>query len=181
MTIRSAWLFLLLVPAAAFARDWQVDPAGSSLTFKGSYQGEGFDGRFKRFDAKIRYDEADLANAKFDVEVDLASADTDNTERDETLLGSDFFATSQFPKAHFVTQSFEKTANGTVAHGTLTLRDQTRPVTLAVTFAASGDEATLDVHTTIKRADFGIGAGDDWADVGTDVPVSAHLVLRAQP
>ncbi|HEY0180045.1 MAG TPA: YceI family protein [Dokdonella sp.] len=171
----------LLLPLPALARDWQVDAAKSSLTFKCSYQGESFDGRFKQFDAKIAYDAANLAQSKFDVSVDLASADTGNGERDESLHGTDFFDVKKTPKAHFVTESFAKDAAGGVeAHGTLTIRDKTQPVTLKVTFVDSGGAATLDVDTTLKRADFGLGASSDWADVGAEVPVHGHLVLLAK-
>jgi polyisoprenoid-binding protein YceI len=175
---------VLLLPMSAFARDWQVDAANSSLTFKGSYQGEAFDGTFKKFEATIAYDAADLATSKFNVSVDLASVDTGSGERDDTLKTSDFFDTAKFPKAHFVTESFAKTAAGDVeAKGSLTIRDQTKPVTLKVKFAesgpskGSGQAATLDVETTLKRADFGLGTGSDWADVGADVPIHGHLTL----
>ncbi|GAA0707625.1 YceI family protein [Dokdonella soli] len=178
--VRTLILASLLLPAAAFARDWHVDAAKSSLTFKGSYQGESFDGMFKKFDATIVYDAADLAKAKFDVNVDTASSDTASSERDDALKGSDFFATGKFPKAHFVTESFTKAADGSEAKGTLTIRDQTKPVTLKVKFAENGNTATLDVDTTLKRADFGLGNGSDWSDIGADVSVHGHLVLSAK-
>jgi polyisoprenoid-binding protein YceI len=178
--LRSLILAALLLPTAAFARDFTVD-AKSTLGFKGSYQGEAFSGTFKKFDATIAYDGADLTKSKFDVSVDLASADTGSAERDDSLKGSDFFATSKFPKAHFVTESFAKGADGSVtAQGKLTIRDQTKPVTLKVTFTESGNGATLDVDTTLKRADFALGNGSDWTDVGADVPVHGHLVLTAK-
>lgn len=165
----------------AQARAWTVDAAQSTLGFKGVYQGDGFDGSFRHFDAMIHYDEADLAGSKFDVAIDLASADTDNGSRDDTLKGEDFFFTSKFPQAHFVTESFEKAADGSItAHGKLTIRDKTAPVVLAVKFAATGDTATLDVDTVLKRTDYDLGAGKDWADVGADVPVHGHLVLAAK-
>ncbi len=173
-------LALLVLPLAAFAREWKVDPAHSALTFTGTYQDEKFEGRFKRFDAKIDYDPADLAHAKFDVTIDIASVDTANTERDRALPGKDFFDTAQFPRAHFVTTRFRKSANGEVlADGTLSLRGVTKPVTLVVKFSQTGNGATLDVDTDLKRLDFGIGGGD-WADtsmIGNDVAVHGHLVL----
>jgi len=179
--IRSIVLAALLLPSAAYARDWQVDAATSSLTFKGSYQGESFDGRFKSFDAKIAYDPANLAASKFDVTVDLASADTGNGDRDDSLHGADFFDVKKTPKAHFVTESFAKSADGGVeAKGRLTIRDKTQPVTLKVKFVENGDAATLDVDTVLKRADYGLGAGSDWTDVGADVPVHGHLALTAK-
>ena len=171
----------LLLPMSALARDWQVDAAKSSLTFKGSYQGEAFDGKFKKFDATIAYDAADLAKSKFDVSVELASTDTGSSERDDTLKTPDFFDTDKFPNAHFVTESFAKTTDGGVeAKGTLTIRDQTKPVMLKVKFAENGNLATLDVASTLKRADFGLGNGKDWADIGADVSVHSHLVLSAK-
>ena len=171
---------LALVATGADARDWQVDAAKSSLTFKCSYAGEAFDGKFAKFTAQIAYDEADLASAKFDVNVDLASADTQNSDRDDALAGADFFDSKKTPQAHFVTQSFAKTADSVEAKGTLTIRGQTRPVTLKVHFSASGNSATLDVDTTLKRLDFGLGVSSDWNDIGKDVPVHGHLVLTAK-
>lgn len=164
--------------AGALARAWQVDAAQSRLEFKDSYSGEAFSGAFRKFETAINYDDADLGKSKFDVKVDTGSVDTQSSERDDTLKGSDFFDPKKFPQAHFVTTSFAKGADGTVtAQGTLTIRDQTRPVTLVVKFAAEGNRATLDVDTTLKRLDFGLGAGKDWADIGPDVPVHGHLLL----
>ena len=176
----------LLLPISVLARDWQVDAAKSSLTFKGSYQGEAFAGKFNKFDATIAYDAADLATSKFDVNVDLASTDTGSSERDDTLKTSDFFDTGKFPKARFVTESFAKTTDGGVeTKGSLTIRGQTKPVTLKVTFAGIGPStgsglATLDVDGTLQRADFGLGNGKDWVDISADVSVHSHLVLSAK-
>ena len=173
-------LLALLLPAAAFARDWQVDAAKSTLSIKVTYQNEGFDGRFRKFEATIAYDAADPTTSKFDVTVDLTSVDTGSSERDDTLATADFFDTSKTPKAHFVTESFAKSGDAVEAKGNLTIRNKSRPVTLAVKFAESGDTATLDVDTTLKRADFDLGNGDDWADIGAEVPVHGHLVLAAK-
>jgi polyisoprenoid-binding protein YceI len=180
-TLLLSSLLLALIATPAPARDWQADPAQSTLTFKGTYQNEGFDGKFKQFAAAISYDEADLANAKFDVKIDVASVDTASSERDDSLKGDEFFDPKKYPQAHFVTASFAKAADGSIeAKGMLTIRDQTKPVTLKVKFAASGDKATLDVDTMLKRADFGLGTGKDWADIGADVPVHGHLVLTGK-
>ncbi len=171
----------LLLPLAASARDWQTDAALSTLTFKGTYQNEAFTGKFKKFEAAISYDAADLSKAKFDVKVDVSSVDTASAERDDSLKGEDFFEPKKFPQAHFVTESFAKSADGSVeAKGKLTVRDKTQPVTLKLKFAATGDKATLDVDTTLKRLDFGLGVSKDWADIGAEVPVHGHLVLTGK-
>lgn len=172
-------LLLLLVPTCAFARDWQADPAKSSLTFNGTYEDSLFAGKFAKFDATIAFDENDLSGDKFDVTVAMSSVDTQSRERDDTLRTADFFDTAKFPHARFVTQSFGKGDDGgLVANGTLTIRDQTRPVTLKVKFVAAGKSATLDVDTTLNRLDFDLGKSGDWADIGRDVTVHGHLQLR---
>jgi polyisoprenoid-binding protein YceI len=174
-------LLLALLPACAFAHDWQVDAAKSTLTFKGIYQGGAFNGKFGKFDAAISYDETDLAHAKFDVKVDVTSLDTQSSERDDTLRTADFFDPAKYPQAHFVTSAFARGADGGVeAKGTLTIRDRTQPVTLKVKFAVGGGGTTLDVDTTLNRLDFGLGSSSDWADIGRDVSVHGHLVLTAK-
>lgn len=171
----------LVFAAPALAKAWQVDAAHSTLTFTNTYQTVSYTGQFRRFTATIDYDPGDLAHAKFDVSVDITSLDTQNAERDHTALGADFFDAMKFPRAHFVTTSFHKTAEGKViADGTLTLRGISKPVTLDVEFSTRGDGATLDVTARLKRLDFGIGAGE-WADpsmIGDEVTVHGHLVLR---
>lgn len=169
----------LLVPLAASAKDWNVDASKSTLGFSGTYQGEKFSGKFARFDATIAYDEADLANSRFDVSVDVTSVATGNADYDAQLKSAEFFNFGKFPKAHFVTTQLRKDGANVVADGTLTIRDKTKPVSLSVKFAPGGAGATLDVATTLKRLDFDVGTGD-WGDTGVianEVPVTAHLVL----
>jgi polyisoprenoid-binding protein YceI len=172
---------LTLISNHVIARDWQMDAAKSSLTFKGSYQNGPFEGKFGKFDATIAFDEADVSKDRFDVNVQVASVDTKSAERDDTLRTADFFDPAKFPKAHLVTQSFGKGADGGLeAKGTLTIRDQTKPVTLKVKFVASGNTATLDVDTTLNRMDFGLGSGKDWVDIAKDVSVHGHLALTGK-
>lgn len=180
-----AWIAMLAIGAfvtPAMARTWNVDAAHSTLTFTNSYQNVQYTGQFKRFTAKIDYDPADLAHAKFDVSVDITSLDTRNAERDHAALGADFFDTAKFPRAHFVTSAFHEAAGGkVVADGTLTLRGVSKPAELQVQFTPHGDTATLDVTAQLNRLDFGIGSGQ-WADpslIGNGVTVHGHLLLHA--
>ncbi|MGH8216001.1 MAG: YceI family protein [Rhodanobacteraceae bacterium] len=175
---------VLGLAAPAMAKTWQVDATHSTLMFTNTYQNVEYKGRFQRFDARIVYDPNDLTHAKFDVTVDTTSLDTQNSERDHTALGADFFDAAKFPKAYFVTTIFRRTADGKViALGELKLRGVVKPVQLAVTFTPHGNTAVLDVTARLKRLDFGIGAGQ-WADpsmIGDAVTVHGHLVLTPAP
>ena len=167
------------LPLGAAATDYIVQPATSTLGFSATFQGEAFIGHFTRWTAAISYDPAQLATAKFDVNVIPASAVTGDKDRDTALPGADFFNVATFPAAHFVTTAFHQNGTQVIADGNLTLHGQTRPLSLLVTFKPQGNGATLEVSGTVKRLDFGVGGGDyaDTSVIGPDVKISAHLVL----
>jgi polyisoprenoid-binding protein YceI len=179
---RFAILLALALPGIAAATDYTVQPASSTLGFSNTFQGESFDGHFGQWTAAISYDAANLASSKFDVEVDLASVKTGDSDRDSALPGSDFFDVAKFPKAHFVTTGFRQVGGKVIADGTLTLHGISKPVSLDVTFKPQASGATLDVAGTVKRLDFGVGTGDyaDTSVIGGDVKVTAHLQLAAK-
>ena len=100
--LRILTLAFLVLPLAAFARDWQVDAAKSSLTFKGTYQGQSFDGKLQEVRCERSLTtQPTRRKSKFDVTVDLASVDTASSERDDTLRGADFFDTAKIPAGAF--------------------------------------------------------------------------------
>lgn len=172
-------LLLFFVPALALGKTWQMDQAQSTLGFEGSFQDQPFEGTFKDFDAVIHYDPSDLSTASFDVHISLTSVDTQSPERDQALAGSDFFDVTRYPKAHFVTRSFDKASNDKViAHGTLTLHGISQPVDLEVDFKPGENGATLDVSTDLSRLDYKLGASDDWNDISRRIRVRGHLVLH---
>lgn len=181
----SGLVLTAVVTTAQAATAWTVDYTGSSLTFAASQAGATFQGRFKRFTPVIRFSPEDLPGSSFDVVVDLASVDTAESQRDETLRGADFFAIARFPQARFVTQQFTRQPDGRYAvRGQLQLRDIKREVVLTVSFAeqrvGTAVAATLEGSTILQRLDFGIGQGEwrDTATVGNEVRVAFKLRLK---
>ncbi|GGA85901.1 polyisoprenoid-binding protein [Arenimonas soli] len=176
--------FLILLLAAlagttANATDYRAGE-DSTLGFKAVYMGDTFEGRFARFTPAIRFDPADLAGSRFDVRIDLASASTDNQERDEMLVGPDFFNAGAQPEARYQASRFTALGgNRFRAEGTLTLNGDSRPVVLDFTWTA-GAPAVLEGRATLKRLDFGVGEGD-WADTDLlpdEVEVFTRLALQ---
>ena len=174
-------LLALALPCAAAATDYNVRPALSRLGFQGTYQGAAFSGSFNNWTAAISYDPADLAHAKFDVTVTLASAKTGDADQESALPGESFFNVAKFPTAHFVTTGFHQDGNTVIADGQLTLRGVTKPVSLSVVFRTqSPASSTLDVAGHVQRLDFGVGSGDyaDTSVIGATVQITAHLQLE---
>lgn len=173
---------MIATSSLALAADWQADPAQSTLSFTGTAEGMDFDGHFGDFTPAIRFDPADLAGARFDVRISLASADTANSDRDETMKGSDFFAIKRFPEASYTATSFRDLGEGRyAADGTLSLRGVEKPVTLEFSWVTEGDAAILDGSASLNRLDFEVGGGD-WSDASTiahEVKVRTHLQLKA--
>ncbi|AWV06516.1 YceI family protein [Marilutibacter maris] len=175
---------LLLASMAAgnaLAADYEQVP-GSALTFASQYQGEVFVGRFPDFKTTLSFDPADPAAARLDVVIPLATASTRNPERDETLLGSDFFASARFPQARYTATGFRALGDDRyAADGTLSLRGISKPVTLTFTWTP-GERPVLAGKATVKRLDFDVGAGDwaDTADLPNEVAVSTKVFFQAK-
>jgi len=170
-------LALLVAAAGATAADYTAQP-GSTLGFSASFQGEHFEGRFERFTPKIRFDPAQLQDSRFDVAIDLGSADTDNTDRDEVLLGEEFFAIASQSQARYLATSFRHVGGDRyAADGTLTLRGISQPVELLFTWTA-GATPVLAGETTLKRLAFDVGTGD-WSDTAL-MPDEVKVVTRLQ-
>ncbi len=170
----------LLLCTAAAAGDWKA-AADRSLTFTGAYMGEPFQGRFWRFETSIHLDPANPGDAYIEARIDVASASTSNEEYDATLHGGDFFDSREHPEALFVARNVRRTGEDRYeADGELTLRGRTVAVPFPFQFRIEDDRARLTAKVTLRRLDFGIGAGD-WADtdlianeveVGVDVPLT---------
>jgi polyisoprenoid-binding protein YceI len=163
---------------------YTVDMAKSSLGFTANQSGGDVDGRFEKFDARIVFADADLDGSSFKVEVDTASVNTQDDERDTALRGEDLFDVRKYPKARFVSTGFTRKSPGNYeAQGKLTIRDVTRDIRLPFTFtvAQEGGQtvAWLKGVVMLKRLDFGVGQGD-WKDtswVANEVKVKFSLRL----
>jgi polyisoprenoid-binding protein YceI len=172
--------FLALGLAYA-ATQWTMQPANSTLTFTGTQAGAPFQGKFEKFTADIRFDPKDLATSRFEVRIDTASVNTQDSERDDTLKSEDLFNVKRWPSAHYVVEKFTDKGGGKFSGaGQLTLRDITRPVPIEFTFENKNGNAWLKGSAAIKRLDFGVGQGD-WKDtetVANEVQIQFALLLK---
>ena len=186
MTIRTRLLPLALaatfaIAGPAAAADY-VQSSGA-LSFASEYQGETFVGLFPDFSTTLSFDPASPQDAKLDVTIPLASADTKNGDRDSTLKTADFFNVAAFATARYTASGFRPLGDDRYAtDGTLELRGVRKPVTLTFTWTP-GDRPVLSGKATVKRLDFGVGGGD-WGDLSiipNDVAVSTRVTFRPAP
>lgn len=176
--------FVSSAALADAAHIWAVIPDKSSLTFTTTQMGAKLNGRFERFRSEIVFDEKNLAGSRIKVAVDTGSLNTQSPDRDDAIMGSEWFDALHFPTANFTSDSIHKTGTGHFeAKGTLTIRDVSLPVTLPFTLHitpkdAANDEAVAEGEVTLDRLTFKLG-GEKWADtsaVGKDATVHFHVV-----
>jgi polyisoprenoid-binding protein YceI len=164
--------------AAAPARYTQA-ASGSSLTFTFTQLGAATEGRFKQFATDLDYDEKNPAASSLKVSVQIASVDTQDSERDGVLAMPELFDAPKFPVATFVADSLTRTATGLEAPGKLTIRGVTRNMRLPLTIKSTATGLELSGQTAFKRLDFGIGQGE-WQStesVGDEVKVQYKVAL----
>jgi len=120
-------------------------------------------GQFKAYSGTLRLDTSDFTKSSFEGEVDVASVDTNNADRDNHLRTNDFFDVANHPKILFKSTRIEAKGEGDfVVHGDLTIRGVTKPVALDVEYAGTSKNpygktvAGFSAHTTINRKDFGV-------------------------
>lgn len=123
------------VPALA-EEAYKVDAAHSHIGFTVRHFGiSKVRGEFNSFDAELKVDESDLANSSVKVEIDTASIDTGNDQRDNHLRSDDFLNAEKYPRIVFESNSIREADGGFEAVGELTIRDQTREVVVPVEVA----------------------------------------------
>ena len=175
-------LLAILLSGPIAAKDWRMEPGQGHLRFEGKAQGEAFQGEFKKFTPRVALEPGKPESARVEVDVDVASADTQNKERDDALATPQFFAFDKFPKARFRTLSC-KAGKGSDAYdceAELTIRDKTRRLRFPFTFTESGGQATLASTVELDRMDYDIGTGE-WEDADTlahQVKVTVELKLK---
>jgi polyisoprenoid-binding protein YceI len=184
------------VPAGAYT----LDKEHASLIFRVSHLGfSNYTRRFKRFDAKLEFDPANLARSSLTATVDATSLETDfptpeKTDFNAQLQNEQWLDTAKFPQMTFRSTSIEVTAPNTMRiNGELTLRGVTRPMVLAATYNGGYEGHPLDpnarigfsAHGTLKRSDFGMTFGipkpGTTMGVGDEVEVIIEAEFKGPP
>jgi polyisoprenoid-binding protein YceI len=149
---------------AATATTWTVDATHAEVGFAVRHlMISTVRGRFGAVEGTVTIDEADPANTRVEVSIDVTSIDTRQEMRDNHLRSPDFFDAATHPKMRFVSRKIAGDINGDFSLiGDLTIRDVTREVTLEASFTGRGrdpwgnDRLGFEAKGKINRNDFGL-------------------------
>lgn len=140
---------------------WILDPAHSQVQFSVKHLGiSTVRGTFQQFSGSIVEENGQASNVT--VEIDVASLNTGNEQRDGHLRSPDFFDTENFPKATFTLTKFERSGDDVTATGDLTIRGITKPVTLKGDVGGpakdpwGNQKVSATLETKIPRKEWGL-------------------------
>jgi polyisoprenoid-binding protein YceI len=172
------------------AGTWVLDPTHSEVTFWVKHLAiSKVRGSFERFTATIVTAE-DPTKSTVEANIEVASVNTNQKDRDNHLRTNDFFKADEFPNMTFVSTSVARDGDDITVVGDLTLRGVTKSVTLAGEFGGivvdgyGQSKAGFSVSTKINRHDFGVSwnaaleAGG--LTLGDDVTINLELEFTLQ-
>jgi polyisoprenoid-binding protein YceI len=147
--------------SALSAGTWAIDPVHSSIAFSVRHLVVSkVRGVFDTFSGTITVAEDGTASVR--AEIDVASVDTRNAQRDAHLKSADFFDVENHPTATFVSTSVREDGAAHLVDGDFTLKGVTKPVTLRLEFngvnpgMGHGEVAGFEASAVLNRKDFGI-------------------------
>lgn len=171
----------------AQAARWEIDTAHSAIEFAIRHlMISTIKGRFNQFSGFIAFAGADALPAAVEVEIDAASIDTGQKQRDIHLRSGDFFDVETYPAILFVSRQIDVLSDDHFRIvGDLRLHGVTQPVTLEAIFQGMGTDpwghqrAGFTSTTRINRRDFGLTwnrpLGDSGVMVGDTVSISLDI------
>lgn len=146
------------IPAGTF----NIDPAHSKVGFEIPHLViSTVEGQFSKFDGAITID-SKLEKSKANLNVEVATINTENKDRDDHLRSADFFDVAKNPKMTFVVKKVLGSADSLKLVGDLTLKGKTKEVTLDAKYLGDVNDAygnqkiAFTATGKINRKDFGL-------------------------
>jgi polyisoprenoid-binding protein YceI len=142
---------------------WTIDPAHTLVEFSARHMMVStVKGRFTDVQGKITDIGDDPSRSSVDIQIAAISINTADPRRDGHLASADFLDAEHFPTITFKSRRVDGSGAEFKLIGDLTIRDQTREVSLDVTFNGIGTSpygqtvAGFSAATKLNRKDFGL-------------------------
>lgn len=166
------------------AGTWNVDPAHSEVAFVIRHLMTKVRGSFTEFSGSMEIAEK-VEDSRATVAIKVDSIDTRNADRDAHIRSAEILGADDHPVMTFATTGVRQDGDDYVLDGTLTVKDVTRPITLAVEFNGTsedpwgGTRAGFSATASISRKEYGIEFnvpfGGDKALLGDKVDIQLEV------
>lgn len=119
-------------------------------------------GKFDKFKGSFEVDPADPSTLKAQAVIEAASIDTGTAKRDDHLRSDAFFDVARYPEITFQSTHVERSGDGFVLTGDLTMHGVTKAVVIPITIGGAVTDWDGHVHygfegsTKIDRKEWGL-------------------------
>lgn len=183
----------LTLAAPSFASDWKIDSSHSNAGFSIRHMMiSNVRGEFQKVSGTAEYDGKNVKTLKVTANIDPASIDTANADRDKHLRGTDFFNVEKYPEMKFRSKKVLSAKKGSFKlSGDLTMHGVTKEVTLdvdgptpAIKDPRGNTKIGASASATIDRKDWGINYGaimdNGGAMLADEVKITLDVELAEQ-
>ncbi len=143
---------------------WQFDYGHTYIGFTGRHlMVATVRGEFEKFSGTVEFDEHDVTRAKTEIQIEAASVNTHNAQRDEHFRSTDFFDVERYP---YITFKSKRVILQDVHHGQLigdlTIRDVTKEIVLDAEYSGVSQSpwntysAGFSLRAKVNRKDWGL-------------------------
>jgi polyisoprenoid-binding protein YceI len=144
--------------------NWQFDEGHTHIGFTGRHMMVAtVRGEFEKFSGTVEFDEHDLTRSKAEIQIETASVNTHNTQRDAHFRSADFFDVEHYP---YITFKSKRIIMLDDSHGQLigdlTIRNITREVVLEGEYGGVNQtpwntySAGFSLRGKVNRKDWGL-------------------------
>ncbi|MGL5705543.1 MAG: YceI family protein [Tannerellaceae bacterium] len=171
------------------AIQWTIDTSHTEIGFKIKHMMvSNVRGVFSKYTGTVETEGSDFSVAKVELDIDVASVDTNNTQRDTHLRSKDFFEAETYKNMVFKSTKVEKVDDSNFKlTGDLTIKNNTLPVTLDVEMGGivndpyGNTRAGFSVSGKLSRKAFGLSwngtlPGGD-SIVGDEITINCEIEI----
>jgi polyisoprenoid-binding protein YceI len=160
----------------ALAGHWTLDPARSTISLRAkSFWGlVTVKGRFGELSGEGEVTADGHVSGRLSVA--SASVDTGNAKRDTHLRSDDFFSADRHPAIIFDVSGVDTSSAQPTVGGTLTVREQSQPLSFPVNAGASDGAVSVDATVTVDRTALGL-TWNKGGMVGRTATMDVHAVF----
>lgn len=128
---------------------WKISN-GYSIKFSAEH----VSGEFEKISGNIFFNENDLSNSSFNIQIDVQSIATGNFLKNSFAKGKKWFDSDRYPKITFISNKISKSNNGYVAYGNLTMKNTTKSIEIPLTF----ENNVFYGNFSVNRMDYNVGS-----------------------
>ena len=181
-------LLLLSVSLNAQAENYKLDTSHTEVGFSVKHLLiSNVKGRFGKFSGSFEYDKAAKTLKNLAIEIDPATINTNEKNRDDHLKGPDFFDVKKYKTVTFTGEKAEFAADGQSMKvtGQLKIKDKSLPVVMDVKINGEAEvegvkKVAFTATTEINRKEWGINWNKSLDKGGVAVSEEVKILVEGQ-